>query len=135
MSKNFRKLVIQFNDIEKLFNFFKKVNNWEVSTTTIMGIDYIVFSGYNDKVIFPYPKNNKKILSSSNVMKQDEKMVEYDDKGISYNLPLKDDILYKLYKDLHKTYNSLFSEENKGAGEDYDDSVSISIGLSENDFI
>lgn len=135
MSKNFRKLVIQFNDIEKLFNFFKKVNNWKVSTRNIGGNDYIVFSGYNDEVTFPYSENNKKILSSSNVIAQDKKMVEYHDKGISYNLLLKDDILYKLYKDLHRTYNSLFSEENEGAGEYYDDSVSISIGLSENDFI
>lgn len=133
LNKNFRKLVIQFKDIEKLWNFFKKVPNWEVSKKNILGIDYISFKGYGDEVIFACPKDNEKIFSSTNVLKQDAKMVEYEDNMTLFNLLLKDDILYKLYKDLYDTYKVLFSEENENASNIYDDSFLISIGLSGND--
>ncbi|ERT65844.1 hypothetical protein HMPREF0202_02725 [Cetobacterium somerae ATCC BAA-474] len=130
MSKNFRKILIYFSDIEKTFNIFKEVENWSIKGEKISGIQYVVFEGYGDKVYFIFSEEGK--MYSTNVLNQDKKMIKYDDEGKNFKLELKDDILFKLYKDLNRVFNLIFSDEDRDTYI-YDDAFSIYISLSDND--
>lgn len=130
MSKNFRKMLICFSDIEKTFNIFKEIRNWNIKGENISGIKYIVFEGYEDKIYFIASEEGR--MYSTNVINQDRKMVEYDDKDIDFNLELKDDLLFKLYKDLKAVFDLIFSNEDIDTDK-YDDAFSIYISLSDND--